>query len=261
MDNNNNKKPNVSDGELLNRAIKFAVDKHAGQVRKGTNIPYITHPLETMTILNAMRADTNLLIAGLLHDTLEDTDTSPNEILKNFNKDVVELVAEHTEDKTKSWDQRKKYEIKELEQASKRVKMLVMADKVSNLRNMFLDYCELGDEFWSRFNAPKTKQAWYYSKLIDALVDLQVFDDTAKTYWEMVDLYKDIFVTFIYDQEEKIIYQLDTCGENYYLQKGDTQWHPFDGKIAPHSLVIPRSEAERLEDNWYLKYGKRERGE
>ena len=59
----------------------------------------------------------------------------------------------------------------------------------------------------------------------------------------------------------KIIYQLDTSGENYYLEKGDTTWHPFDGKIASHSLVIPRSEAERLEDNWYLKYGKKERPE
>ena len=259
--NNNEFINNKDAGKLLDKAIKFAVDKHAGQFRKGTSIPYITHPLETMSILTSMRADNNLLIAGLLHDTLEDTDTSPNEILKNFNKDVAELVAEHTEDKTKTWDQRKKYEIKELEQASKRAKMLAMADKVSNLRNIYLDYIELGDELWSRFNAPKTKQSWYYSKLIDALVDMQVFDDTAKTYWEMVDLYKDIFVTFVYDQEEKIIYQLDTCGENYYLQKGDTTWHPFDGRIASHSLVIPRSEAERLEDNWYLKYGKKERGE
>ena len=246
---------------LLDKAINFAVAKHAGQTRKGTTIPYITHPLETMTILNSMRADTNLLIAGLLHDTLEDTNTTADEITKNFNKDVTELVTSHTEDKTKPWKERKSIEIKELEQASKRVKMLVMADKVSNLRNIYLDYIQLGDELWNRFNAPKTKQAWYYSKIIDALVDMQVFEDTAKTYWEMVDLYKDIFVTFIYDQVDKIIYQLDTSGENYYLQKGDTTWHPFDGKIASHSLVIPRGEAERLEDNWYLKYGKKERPE
>ena len=89
---------------LFDTAINFAVAKHAGQMRKGSNIPYITHPLETMTILNSMRADLNLLIAGLLHDTLEDTDTSPNELLKLFNKEVAELVAAHTEDKTKSWE-------------------------------------------------------------------------------------------------------------------------------------------------------------
>ena len=69
-------------------------------------------------------------------------------------------------------------------------------------------------------------------------------DEARKLLEFMVDLYKDIFVTLVYDQEEKIIYQLDTCGENYYLQKGDTTWHPFDGRIASHSLVIPRSEAE-----------------
>ena len=60
----------------LNKAIIFATEKHSGQVRKSTTIPYILHPLEVMQILYSMRADTNLMIAGLLHDTVEDTDTS-----------------------------------------------------------------------------------------------------------------------------------------------------------------------------------------
>ena len=90
--NNNEFINNKDAGKLLDKAIKFAVDKHAGQFRKGTNIPYITHPLETMSILNSMRADTNLLIAGLLHDTLEDTKATKEEITELFNKDIANLV-------------------------------------------------------------------------------------------------------------------------------------------------------------------------
>lgn len=244
---------------LLNKAIIFAVKRHTGQTRKGTNIPYITHPLETLAILNSMRADMYLLSAGVLHDVLEDTDTTKEELIDLFGEEIAELVNEHTEDKNKSWDERKKHGIKELEEATKRMKMLVMADKVSNLRNLLIDYTTCGADIWKRFNAPKEKQAWYYSKIIDALADMQVFDDTADIYWEMVGLYKDIFVTYVYDQQEKIIYQLDTNGENYYLQKGDTQWYPFeDERISKQALVIPRSDAERLEDNWYVKYGKKD---
>ena len=66
--------------EDLNRAIIFATERHAGQVRKGTDTPYIVHPLETMLILSNMQADLNVQIAGLLHDTVEDTDTTLEEI-------------------------------------------------------------------------------------------------------------------------------------------------------------------------------------
>lgn len=245
--------------DILNKAIIFAVKRHAGQTRKGTTIPYITHPLETLAILNTMRADMYLLSAGVLHDVLEDTDTTEEELKDLFGDEIAELVKEHTEDKSKSWLERKKTSIKKLQEATKREKMLVMADKTSNLRNLLVDYTIKGAELWKRFNAPKEKQAWYYSNIIDALADMQVFDDTADIYWDMVGLYKDVFVTYVYDQTEKIIYQLDTNGENYYLKKGDTKWYPFENeRISSQALVIPRSDAERLEDNWYVKYGKKE---
>ena len=99
---------------LLEKAIHFATSKHAGQLRKGTKVPYIVHPLETMNILRSMNADTNLLIAGLLHDTVEDTDTSIEEIKEVFGTDVAALVGGHSEDKSKTWVERKTYAIKEL---------------------------------------------------------------------------------------------------------------------------------------------------
>ncbi len=138
------KKPAENDylreNRLLNKAIHFATSRHAGQLRKGTHIPYILHPLETMNILRAMKADNHLLMAGVLHDTLEDTDATNDDIVNMFGTDVAALVGAHSEDKSKSWDERKAHAIEELAQASWRVKMLVMADKVSNLRSIAADY-------------------------------------------------------------------------------------------------------------------------
>ena len=164
---------------LLEKAIHFATSKHAGQLRKGTKVPYIVHPLETMNILRSMNADTNLLIAGLLHDTVEDTDTSIEEITGIFGTDVAALVGGHSEDKSKTWEERKTHAIKELADARRRMKILVMADKVSNLRSMAADYRVVGDKLWSRFNAPVEKQAWYYSGIQDSLWDMQTDPDAS----------------------------------------------------------------------------------
>ena len=186
---------------LLEKAIHFATSKHAGQLRKGTTVPYIVHPLETMNILGAMKADTNLLIAGLLHDTVEDTDTNVEEIAESFGTDVAALVSGHSEDKSKTWEERKTHAIKELAESNRRMKMLVMADKVSNLRSIAADYRAIGDELWKRFNAPVEKQAWYYSGIQDSLWNMQLDPDAAPVYWEMVGLYKDVFVKFYHVKE------------------------------------------------------------
>ena len=89
----------ITDNLKLDEAIHFATECHSGQTRKGSTIPFILHPLEVMQILAGMNADTNLLIAGLLHDVVEDTEVGIDEIRKNFGEDVESLVAGHTEDK------------------------------------------------------------------------------------------------------------------------------------------------------------------
>ncbi|MBO5372111.1 MAG: bifunctional (p)ppGpp synthetase/guanosine-3',5'-bis(diphosphate) 3'-pyrophosphohydrolase [Lachnospiraceae bacterium] len=180
--------------EKLEEAIIFAAERHMGQVRKCTPTPYILHPLETMQILFEMHADMSLLIAGVLHDTVEDTNTSMEEIRNIFGEDVESLVKSHTEDKSKTWQERKSRTIAELKTASTRQKMLVMADKVSNLRSMYADYSKKGDELWAYFSAPKEKQEWYYSGVIDSLAEMQIYTNTEKIYNEMVKLYKKIFV-------------------------------------------------------------------
>ncbi len=141
----------------LTRAIEFATRKHAGQRRKGSDLPYIMHPLETMGILQAMDADCSLLMAGVLHDVVEDTDTTIEMIMETFGEEVAELVERHSEDKSKTWDERKEKAIDDTAKGSARFKMLIIADKVSNLRSLYKDYQKLGEKVWERFNASKEK--------------------------------------------------------------------------------------------------------
>ena len=181
-----------SDG-MLEDAIAYAAACHKGAVRKGTDRPYILHPVEALQILSSMGADRNLLIAGILHDVLEDTDATLRDITDRFGPDVAALVNSHTEDKRQIWYMRKLHTIHKLPAENIRSKMLTLADKLSNLRSLWRDYQTVGEALWSRFNAPKHMQAWYYSKVRDGLAELQEYPETADAYREMVRLYQALF--------------------------------------------------------------------
>lgn len=263
--------------DRLNRAICFATERHAGQTRKGTNIPYILHPLEVMQILYFMRADTELLIAGVLHDTVEDTDTTPDEIRELFGNDAADLVAESSEDKSRTWEERKQHTLDMLPSADFRVKQLILADKLSNLRSIAYDYRELGAKLWDRFHAPAEKQAWYYSGIDNALSSLQ-YSHCQDIYWEYVGLFKDVFVKYYLDEKLEILHQVCLSGEHYCLRRASPQlWltyedlmvaelsekcaisinqssteHHFRGMhfSAENLKQLPRKQAERIEDEW-----------
>lgn len=249
----------IQDNARLDSAIHFAVEKHAGQIRKTSQQPYILHPLETMNILSTMKADANLLIAGVLHDTLEDTDATLNELILSFGEDVADLVSSHTDDPTKSWIERKSAEIKSCKEGSLRLKMLILADKLANLRTMHRDGLELGEKLWECFSAPKEKQSWFYSQIQDGLYELQEYKETAPAYWEMVDLYKYLFVTYYFDIESKCLYQMSTHGEGYILEKENPVWIPFDGELPESIREITKYEAEKIEDAWSLLNHKEEK--
>jgi (p)ppGpp synthase/HD superfamily hydrolase len=150
---------------LIHEAIIFATCKHDGYKRKGTDIPYISHPMEVMQILTEARCRENVIIAGILHDILEDTKTSPLEILNLFGEEVLNLVLEESEDKSKPWKERKQETIDSLANASPDAKMVCFADKLSNLRSMAADKREIGEKLWERFNAGKDDIEWYYCQI------------------------------------------------------------------------------------------------
>lgn len=153
----------------IQKAIIFATLKHLKQKRKGTEIPYIVHPMEVMQILTDLDCSENTIIAGILHDTLEDTETTPEEILNEFGEDVLSLVKLESEDKSKSWKERKQSTIEHLKTAMLDVKLICFADKLSNLRSIYRDNLEIGEKLWERFNASKEDLHWYYRGIVDVI--------------------------------------------------------------------------------------------
>jgi len=174
---------------LIHEAIIFATRKHAGQLRKGTDIPYITHPMEVMQILTASGCTEDVIIAGILHDTLEDTKTSPMEILDLFGEKVLKLVAAESEDKSKTWKERKQATIDRLGYAESNVAMICFADKLSNLRSMAADKAGIGDKLWERFNASKDDIEWYYRQIFEKVQELE----HTKMYQEYSMLLNEVF--------------------------------------------------------------------
>lgn len=153
----------------IQEAIIFATLAHEGQKRKGTNIPYIVHPMEVMQILTECHCNDDVIIAGILHDTLEDTKTSPADIENKFGLAVLKLVQSESEDKSKTWKERKAATIEHLKSASAETKLVCFADKLSNIRSMWRDKQEVGAELWKRFNAGKDSIEWYYRGIAEVL--------------------------------------------------------------------------------------------
>ena len=125
---------------LIN-AVNFAAQKHAGQRRKNkTQDPYINHPIEVMNIIaNAGSKNVVALMAAVLHDTVEDTGTSIQEIEKEFGKEVASIVMEVTDDKSLTKLQRKKLQVEHAKNASYCARLVKIADKISNLNNLLTD--------------------------------------------------------------------------------------------------------------------------
>lgn len=238
----------------VHEAIIFAERAHRGQKRKGTEIDYITHPMEVFQILTTMHASADLLIAGLLHDTVEDTDVTLDEIRRLFGERVAELVESHTDDKSMTWRERKQHTLDELKAADRDTKMLIMADKAANLRSMLSDYAKTGEVLWERFSAPRELLAWYSSAILDILCDMQYDEDALQVYREMTALFKDLFVDYFVDIDNLIIYQICCSGEGYVFSAESRTWNPFDGDVPECALPISRADAERFEDIWYEVY-------
>jgi len=155
--------------DLYIKAEKFATEAHKGQQRKSTGEPYIVHPLEVARILRENGEPELVQIAGLLHDTLEDTSTTSAQIKNLFGPYVLQLVQAESEDKTKTWEQRKLHTISQLPKESHDVQMICLADKLSNVRSLLKEVNTKGDIVWTKFNRGKVDQGWYYKGICEAL--------------------------------------------------------------------------------------------
>src|SRR5699024_6331255 len=150
---------------LLKKAKLFAEKAHDGQLRKNGNVPYITHPIRVAEKLKLVGASEELICAGYLHDTVEDTSVEIVDIQKTFGTRVADLVAAHTEDKSRSWKERKQHTIDTVSQANRDVKYLIVADKLDNLLSLEKDIKTQGNQIWKNFNAGPDQQRWYYESI------------------------------------------------------------------------------------------------
>ena len=165
--------------KMIEQAIQFALAAHDGAFRKGTNLPYILHPLEAMTITAHLTKDPEVIAAAVLHDVVEDTSFTIEDIRERFGSHVAELVDSCTEKKrrelpaSETWMIRKQETIEHLKTASREEKIIAFSDKLSNLRSIVKDYITEGETFWNRFamKEPK-KHVWYFKAMIELFEEL-----------------------------------------------------------------------------------------
>lgn len=160
--------------ELVSKAIEIAVKAHDGMRRKKSETPYILHPLEAAVIVSTMTSDQNVIAAAILHDVVEDTNVTIEEIEETFGKRVKDLVISETEDKmphipaSESWRIRKEESLALLEKTEDiDILILWMGDKLSNMRSIYRDWKIEGDAMWQNFNQKNVdEQAWYYKTIV-----------------------------------------------------------------------------------------------
>lgn len=181
---------------MIERATVFAAEKHAGQLRKGSRMPYILHPCECAVIVATMTDSPTVIAAALLHDVLEDTGATRTEVLEKFGPAVTELVCAETENKRRgqskadTWKVRKQETLDRLERESEDAKMIALGDKLANLRAIRRDLDVLGEELWQRFNQKDPAQhAWYYRSLARCLSSLERY----AAYREYTELLEQVF--------------------------------------------------------------------
>ena len=183
------------DNTLFDKALNFAAAKHSGMQRKNSAAPYILHPLEVAVIAGSITSDIEILAAAVLHDTVEDTDTSIEEIEQTFGKRVSFLVKAETENKRPekdpalTWTLRKEESIQELKNTDDiGVKIIWLADKLSNMRSFYSAWKTEGDKLWNKFNQKDPAlQAWYYRAVKEA-VSLLKDTDAWKEYDRLTEI-------------------------------------------------------------------------
>lgn len=187
------------DTSFFDKAIQFAIKAHSGFERRGKGYPYIVHPMEAVAIVATITKDQEILAAAALHDVVEDTEYTAEDIRKEFGERVASLVEAESdiviEGKTEaeSWKERKEHAISHLSKLPYDAKVVAIGDKLSNARAMLLDYKNIGEKLWDRFhvNDPKLHK-WHYEGLRSALSELKgtaAFDEFSSIVDELFSKY------------------------------------------------------------------------
>jgi len=159
-------------GPRFLRAFLFAAEKHSGQARKASTIPYIAHLMGVASLALEAGGDEDIAIAALLHDVVEDCGGAPmlKEVRRRFGKHVAEMVDGCTDADTEPkppWRERKEKYIRRLKTEAADTRLVSASDKLNNIRSIISDYRAIGESVWSRFNGGRDGTLWYYRTLRD----------------------------------------------------------------------------------------------
>ena len=159
-------------GPRFHRAFLFAAEKHAGQTRKASTIPYIAHLIGVASLVLEAGGDEDLAIAALLHDVVEDCGGTPmlEQVRRRFGARVAKVVDGCTDAYTipkPPWRERKESYISHLKTADPDTRLVSAADKLNNVRSILSDYRQIGEAIWPRFNGGREGTLWYYRTLCD----------------------------------------------------------------------------------------------
>ena len=169
--------------DKVTRAIEFAARAHDGMERKKDKTPYILHPLEAAVIVGTMTDNRDVISAAVLHDVVEDTSITIEEIEEKFGSRVRNLVESETEDKRadlppeNTWKIRKLESLEELAKCGDTdVRILWLGDKLANMRSFYRIWKVEGDSMWQAFNQKDpSQQKWYYYSIAELTSELKDF--------------------------------------------------------------------------------------
>ena len=159
-------------GIRLQRAFRYAAEQHAGQTRKQTAVPYLSHLMAVAALVLEAGGDEDMAIAALLHDVVEDCGGMPRlrEVRKQFGTRVAKIVEGCTDAYVvpkPEWLERKKNYLREVKHADAETRLVSAADKLHNVRTILADYRRDGESVWKRFSGKKEGTLWYYRALSD----------------------------------------------------------------------------------------------
>lgn len=187
--------------DKVNLALKVASRAHRDQMRKGTDIPYISHPVAVAMIVSGYTTDEDTIVASILHDILEDVEPtvySETDMRNDFGDEVVKIVKDVSEDKTagepeKPWIERKKSYLAHLNSLENEKPLIVStADKIHNLTDILEEYERIGDSIWQKFNASKNDELWFYTEFLKIIDKKQIPEQMKNDLALLVDRLKNI---------------------------------------------------------------------
>ena len=190
------------DSSFLDKAIIYATKAHQNVERREKGFPYIVHPMEAMSIVATMTSDQELLAAAVLHDVVEDTDITLDELKAEFGERVARLVALESDNmdpgyrKDLSWREKKILGLKRIKNSDKDAQIVALGDKLSNMRAIHLDWLKDHEKIFERFHeSDPSVHAWRYYQLSNCFDKLEGYPALE----EFKYLVRDVFGEYLHD--------------------------------------------------------------